>query len=157
MAARRAPAELRLLEFVPFRLNRLAAEVSQRLSEIYRGRYGLDIPEWRILATLGPDRRRTAQYVAESTRMHKTRVSRAAAHLAELGLLRRGNSSADGREVLLQLTPKGRRIYADLVPLALRRQSELLACLAPAEAAAFLHGLSVLERALDLPQIEAAD
>jgi DNA-binding MarR family transcriptional regulator len=147
-----APASLQLLDFIPFRLNRLASEISQRLSEIYRERFGLDIPEWRILATLGAHRYCTAQYVADSTRMHKTRVSRAAAQLAGRGLLRRSHSAADGREVLLRLTPKGRRLYAELVPLALRREKELMACLAPAQADALLQGLAVLERSLGLPQ-----
>src|ERR1700753_1106174 len=37
-------ARLDLFGFVPFRLNRLAAEVSNALSDEYQARYGLDIP-----------------------------------------------------------------------------------------------------------------
>ncbi|MGH6681646.1 MAG: MarR family winged helix-turn-helix transcriptional regulator, partial [Bradyrhizobium sp.] len=41
---------LDLFKFVPFRLNRLAAEVGMALSSEYQQRHGLDIPEWRVLA-----------------------------------------------------------------------------------------------------------
>ncbi|PMY89174.1 MarR family transcriptional regulator, partial [Pseudomonas sp. FW305-62] len=37
-------ARLDLFKFVPFRLNRLAAEVSSALAVEYQGRHGLDIP-----------------------------------------------------------------------------------------------------------------
>jgi len=49
VAAPPAPrSTLRLARFVPFRLNRLAGAVSQHLAVIYRGRYGLEVPEWRL-------------------------------------------------------------------------------------------------------------
>ena len=57
---------LDLFHFVPFRLNRLAAEVSSALSVEYEARYGLDIPEWRVLATLGfRNGACSAQYISD--------------------------------------------------------------------------------------------
>ena len=74
-------ARLDLFGFVPFRLNRLAAEVSSALSVEYATRYGLDIPEWRVLATLGFRHDAcSAQYIAQCTRTHKSTISRAVVH-----------------------------------------------------------------------------
>ena len=71
-------ARLDLFGFVPFRLNRLAAEVSNALSGEYQARYGLDIPEWRVLATLGfRNDACSAQYISDCTRTHKSTISRA--------------------------------------------------------------------------------
>jgi DNA-binding MarR family transcriptional regulator len=147
-AARRGA--LRLAGFVPFRLNRLAAEVSQHLSVIYRGRFALEIPEWRVMATVGQERGCTAQQVAASTRMHKTRVSRAIAQLRRRGLIERATSAQDRRALELRLSAAGRRMYAQLVPLALARERALLACLSPTQRRALLMGLERLEQFLRL-------
>ena len=143
-------ATLHLPSFVPFRLNRLAVAVSHYLSVIYRERFGLDIPEWRVLVTVGPERGCTAQYIAGSTRMHKTRVSRAIAHLVELGLMERTSSTHDRREMQLRLSKAGRRMYQELVPLALERERTLLTCLNKDELRGFLLALEHLEQFLDL-------
>ena len=140
---------LELCAFVPFRLNRLATGVSQYLAAIYQDRFGLDIPQWRVMATVG-GRACTAQYIAASTRMHKTRVSRAIAELEARDLIERASNEQDRREREVRLTKAGRRVYAELVPLALERQRSLLACLAPGQLPGFLEGLYALEKFLHL-------
>ena len=52
---------------MPYRLNRLAVGASNHLSDIYRERFGLDIPEWRVMATVGSQHGCTAQHIAQST------------------------------------------------------------------------------------------
>jgi DNA-binding MarR family transcriptional regulator len=143
-------ALLRLPAFVPFRLNRLAAAVSEHLAASYRGRFALEVPEWRVMATVGQERGCTAQFIAASTRMHKTRVSRAVAQLMRRGLIERDASAHDRREMQLRLSGAGRRMYAQLVPLALAREEALLNCLSAAERRAFLAALERLESHLQL-------
>ena len=148
----RVPGELglELTGFVPYRLNRLAVGVSNHLSDIYRERFGLDIPEWRVMATVGSRHGCTAQYIAQSTRMHKTRVSRAVAGLEERELIERASSAADRREREVRLTKAGRRMYAELVPLVLERERELLSCLTKEQLRGFVAGMEAIESFLGL-------
>lgn len=149
-------ATLRLDAFVPFRLNRLAAAVSSHLSEIYRERFGLEIPEWRVLVTVAPEGGCTAQQIAAGTRMHKTRVSRAIAYLLEKGLIERASNADDRREMPLQLTKAGRRMYSELMPLALQRERALLACMSREELRGFVVALDRLENFLGLTEDKTA-
>lgn len=148
----RLPSDLllELIGFVPYRLNRLAAGISNHLSDVYRERFGLDVPAWRVMATVGSRHGCTAQHIVESTRMHKTRVSRVIAHLEERGLIERTASAADRRQREVRLTKAGRRTYAELVPLVLERQRELLSCLTREELRGFLAGVEALEGFLGL-------
>lgn len=146
-------SKLDLFKFMPFRLNRLAAEVSAELAGEYRERYGLDIPEWRVLATLGfRDEACTAQYIAHCTRTHKSTISRAVAHLLELQLIERVENQDDRRELALQLTRKGHALYEELIPRLLRKEQDILSCLSATERKDFANALGKIERQLDLVQ-----
>lgn len=150
MPARTKNTALDLLSFLPFRLNRLAAEVSNHLAEIYRERFALEVPEWRVLATLASNGSCTAQFIVHSTRTHKTRISRAIAQLVEKNLIERASNSKDRRELKLRLTKAGRSLYGQLVPLALERERVLLACLSDAQLRSFVAAIDRLELFLHL-------
>jgi DNA-binding MarR family transcriptional regulator len=141
---------LLLARFFPFRLNRLAVAVSQHLAQIYRGAFALEIPQWRVIATVGEDHGCTAQFIAHSTRMHKTRVSRAIAQLRRRGLIERVPSQQDKRAMRLRLTRTGRALSGQLVPLALVRERQLLACLTSSERRVLAAALQRLEERLAL-------
>jgi DNA-binding MarR family transcriptional regulator len=146
-------ATLDLFGFVPFRLNRLAAEVSAALSVEYRERYGLDIPEWRVLATLGfRDDACSAQYIAHCTRTHKSTISRAVTTLMTRQLIERVENEDDRREYRLRLTRKGKTMYEELIPRLLRKERDILECLSAREQKEFAAMLGKIEGSLGLIQ-----
>ena len=150
--ASKAPS-LDLFRFAPFRLNRLAAEVSSALSVEYRERYGLDIPEWRVLATLGfRNDACSAQYISHCTRTHKSTISRAVTALMTRQLIERIENTHDRREFKLRLTRKGAALYQKLIPRLLRREQEILSCLSAQERKDFAHVLGKIEKSLGLVQ-----
>ena len=152
-------ARLDLFKFVPFRLNRLSAEVSQALSSEYQERYKLDIPEWRVLATLGfRNEACTAQYISHCTRTHKSTISRAVMSLMQRHLVERVENADDRREFSLRMTDKGKTLYEELIPRLLRKEQGIMACLSAQERKDFARLLGKMEESLDLVQTaEEAD
>jgi DNA-binding MarR family transcriptional regulator len=144
--ARPDAAPLKLETFLPYRLNVVASLVSQALSRIYSERYGIGVPEWRVLVTLGQYGTMTGKDVGAHSHMHKTKVSRAVALLEKRKLVVRRANRADMREAFLSLTPAGRAIYEELAPIALDFAKHLSEAIAPADRAAFDRALENLTK-----------
>jgi DNA-binding MarR family transcriptional regulator len=122
-------APLKLEQFLPYQLNVVASLTSQALSRVYSRRYGIGVPEWRVLVTLGQFGVMTGKAVGAHTHMHKTKVSRAVALLEKRKLLSRRANRSDMREMFLSLTAGGRAMYEELAPHALdfaKRLTEIL-------------------------------
>lgn len=128
---------LTLEEFLPYRLNVLATIVSQGFARLYSERFGISIPEWRVVAMLGQHGTLTSKGIGERTHMHKTMVSRAVTDLERHGLVSRQPNRADKREVFLTLTETGHKVYAEIVPLARDYAARLTADLSDSDRAAF--------------------
>ncbi len=119
-------ADFELTRFLPFRLNRLAAEISEQLSSLYAERFGIDIPQWRVLATLSSGEGWTAKAIVASTRTHKSTISRAVEALVSRGLIESVRSPHDKREYRLRLTASGRKLFRQLEPLVLDYEEKLI-------------------------------
>jgi len=137
-------ADLALEAFLPYRLNRIAAAVSQDFRSVYGPHHDLTIPEWRVLATLGQSEKISAKEIGRHSSMHKTKVSRAVRALEERRWLTRRESEEDRREEILSLTAQGRKVYKDIVPKALAFERKILDRLGP-NAAHLLSALGGLE------------
>ena len=140
LAKAQSPAEtalLKLEDFLPHRLNVLSSLVSHALTRVYGRRYGIGIPEWRVLVTLGEYGVMTGKAIGGHTHMHKTKVSRAVAQLELRKLVTRRDNREDLREAFLSLTPAGRAVYEEAAPIALEFTNRLSEVVAPSDRAAF--------------------
>jgi DNA-binding MarR family transcriptional regulator len=137
--------KLELEHFLPYRLNRIAAAVSQDFRSVYGPHHDLTIPEWRVLATLGQFEAMSAKAIGQHSSMHKTKVSRAVRALEERRWLRRRPSEEDRREEILSLTALGQKTYREIVPKALAFERHILDELGP-EAEVVLNALERLEK-----------
>jgi DNA-binding MarR family transcriptional regulator len=126
-------AELRLEEFLPYRLNRLSEQASAGLARVYATRFRLTVPQWRILATLSECPGLSATAITARCNLDKVKVSRAVADLEARGLVVRRASADDARSSELRLTAGGARLFANIAPLALEWQQRLLEGLSAAE------------------------
>ncbi|TRD10762.1 winged helix-turn-helix transcriptional regulator [Erythrobacter insulae] len=134
----------RLAEFLPYQLSITSNAVSDLISERYRKRFALKIPEWRVMAVLGDSETAAAtqQALTQATLMDKVAVNRACKVLEERGLIRRVPNESDGRSHLLELTGEGMAIHQEVMPLAVATQQELFEGFAPEERAQFRELLS---------------
>ncbi|MDB5455136.1 MAG: MarR family transcriptional regulator [Caulobacter sp.] len=135
-----------LSDYLPYRLSTAAAAVSRLIARAYEDRFNLSIPQWRLMSVLasGP---LTQHAALARTAMDKVQVSRAAQDLVERQLVTRTAVEDDRRSHRLALTPAGRRLFAEIAPLALAYEAALLAGLAPGEVVILKRLLGRLETA----------
>jgi len=123
------PAPLSLDGFLPYRLSILAESVSRAFARHYEQRFGITIPEWRVMAVLGERSPQSTQDVIRRTRMDRVKVSRAAIRLTDKGLIARTSQPGDQRAHSLKLSRHGFTMYRQIVPFAHALQAELVQAL----------------------------
>lgn len=148
----------RLADFVPYQMSIATNAVSDLIAGEYRARFGLKIPEWRVMAVLGDAGALTQRELVGGTRMDKVAVNRACNALEQRGLAARSPNARDGRSHHLELTATGKAVHAQIMPLALAMEKQLLAVFDPHELASFkamlarvTHQAQTLDRASPAP------
>jgi DNA-binding MarR family transcriptional regulator len=138
---------LRLDSYLPYRLSVASNAVSGLIARAYEDRFGLTVPQWRVICVLAEDGGLTQVQIVARTVMDKVTVSRAAQGLSKRRLVTRAENKADGRSHVLDLTPEGRRLYAEIAPLAMAYEAALIAGLSPEDVALLKRLLGRLQSA----------
>lgn len=142
-----SPDVLILEEFLPFRLSVLSNRISSAVAKLYESRFDLKLPEWRIMAILGRNPNLTASQIVDISQMDKVAISRAVKRLVEMGRLTATDDPDDARRQRLNLSEAGRKIYEQIVPLALGVEEKLLARMSEDERAALQDAITRLSQA----------
>ncbi|APG62531.1 MarR family transcriptional regulator [Sphingorhabdus lutea] len=142
-------SKLYLGSFLPYQLSITSNAVSDLIARTYRQKFGLKIPEWRVMAVLGEVRSMTQRELVEATHMDKVMVNRATKALGERGLLERAPNRSDGRSHHLALSEIGRGLYDEIVPAALALEVRLSNVLSDTETEQLTQSLAKLKTAAE--------
>jgi DNA-binding MarR family transcriptional regulator len=145
---------IKLETFLPYRLSVLANVTSNAIAAAYEERFGLTIPEWRVIAVLMRHPGLSAREVAEKSRMDAVAVSRAVNRLLRAGRLRRAVATDDRRRSILQVSAAGTAVYRGVAPLALEFERSLLDTLTNDERAALDRLLEVLTQRAEVLSVD---
>ncbi len=110
------------------RISRLCRILERDVDQIY-AEYGLNHAQFGVLAALrrsGPPYRLSPTELYSSLLITSGAVTNRLERLTAAGLVRRVPDPADGRSLLVALTPKGLRLIDRLVELHYAREAELL-------------------------------
>src|SRR3954468_15916736 len=87
----------------------------------YPRRFGVRLPEWRVIDALHAGVEMSANDISRWLRTDKAWVGRSVDRLIRGGYVRRRADPGHGRRLLLSLTAKGRRAYRAVAAAARRR------------------------------------
>lgn len=106
-----------LADFLPYLMSITSNAVSSHIADEYRARFGLRVPEWRVITVLGHVGPLTQRDLVSATLMDKVAVNRACKMLEERDIVARSPNDRDGRSHHLELTDAGRAVHAEVMPL----------------------------------------
>ena len=138
------PSNMPLAQFLPYQLSTASNAVSARIALEYRTRWGLSVPEWRVMAVLGDAGALTQRDLTRRTLMDKVAVNRACKVLEDRDLTWRTPNELDGRSHLLELTEAGRTMHAEIMPLAKEMERRVFAGFSDEELARFRNFLDTV-------------
>ncbi len=111
--------QLKLDDYLPYLVNRVGAALVESYTQRALAAHKLTIDMWRVLAALSNNGGQRQIDLADVTSIEASTVSRLVTRLVRLGLVTRSRSETSNREVVVQLSPKGRALVKKLIPVAL--------------------------------------
>jgi DNA-binding MarR family transcriptional regulator len=124
---------LTLDDYVTFKFAILAQMFGRDASRIFSAKWGLSVPQYRIMTVLGKLPGMSLRELTDQTQMDKGQLSRVVTQMETDGLIARESDKTDGRRLVLTLTPAGARLFRQTIDTSESRQRAILSVLTPRE------------------------
>jgi DNA-binding MarR family transcriptional regulator len=116
-----------------YRLHVLHKLTDMQTQRAYEHELGMTLSDGRALSVIGAFGPLSVNDLAFKSNLNKGQASRAAQSLVEQKLVDKDANGADGREVVLSLNAKGKKLYDKVISLVQRRNLEILSALSSEE------------------------
>lgn len=119
------------------------------ITQPYAQKFGLTVPEWRLLSLLAHAKRLPfAELVVQST-SDKALVSRTMRLLEKRGLAEiQAEGNTPRKRLICLISAEGAALHAQVIPLARRRQAEVIQVMTPQERRVVFFALQRVQRSL---------
>jgi DNA-binding MarR family transcriptional regulator len=128
-------SEFRLKDWRNARFVFLGNKLTLALAEMYEAEFDLSQAEWRIIAAVAEHAPMSAKDLAEFIAIDIFSITRGTSVLVKRGLLTRRVNQQDRRKIELRLSARGRKVYEQIVPVALGVERAVFGVLSKSESA----------------------
>lgn len=134
-----------LNDYIPCQLATLTQSITRSLAALFEERFGISLPEWKVLAIIRDKPGLSAVAVARLAQMDTVAVSRAVTKLLDRGLVLRELDSEDRRRSVLDVSADGLELHDQIAPLAVELETNLLEDFSDEEQHVFEKALRMLQ------------
>ena len=104
--------------YLPYLINRVGSAVAETYTAEALAKRNLSLAMWRVLAALSNNGEQRQIDLVTMTSIDASTMSRLVTRLVRAGLVTRSRSKTSNREVVVELSAKGRTTVEGLIPIA---------------------------------------
>jgi DNA-binding MarR family transcriptional regulator len=104
--------------YLPYLINRVGSAVAETYTAEALAKRNLSLAMWRVLAALSNNGEQRQIDLVTMTSIDASTMSRLVTRLVRAGLVTRSRSKISNREVVVELSSKGRTTVEGLIPIA---------------------------------------
>ena len=123
-------------DYIPYLVNRVGMAVAARFTAETLVQHDLSIAMWRVMVVLSTKGEQRLIDLSAMTSVDVSTLSRLVTRLIRRGLVTRNRSKTSSREVVIDLTAKGRALVERLIPQGHAIEATATAGVSPQELAA---------------------